>query len=206
MKELRTPISRDDIFGLHAGDTVLISGLALTGRDNALKYMVETLIEAPSPLTAEDEIISGELREILAGGAIYHSGPIVNKENGRWSFVSAGPTTSARAELYQDKVIAGFGLRMVIGKGGMGPRTLAACQQHGAVYLHAIGGAGVYNAARVTEVLGVIKEKEFGLPEAMWKIRLDKLMGIVTMDVHGRSLHRELAAAWDDRLADMTGR
>jgi tartrate/fumarate subfamily iron-sulfur-dependent hydro-lyase beta chain len=199
MKELKTPISREEILQLRAGDAVQISGLALTGRDNALKYMVETLIEGPQPLTTEDQQIYGELREVLTGGAIYHSGPIVKKEQGRWSFVSAGPTTSARAELYQDKVIAAFGLRVVIGKGGMGPRTLAACQQHGAVYLHAIGGAGVYNAARVTEVL------EFGLPEAMWKIRLDGLMGIVTMDAHGRSLHRELAAEWDERLAGLTG-
>ena len=205
MKELRTPISREEILQLQAGDAVCISGLALTGRDTALKYMVETLIEGPQPLAVEDEQICRELRNVLAGGAIYHSGPIVKKENGRWSFVSAGPTTSARAELYQDKVIAAFGLRVVIGKGGMGPRTLSACQQHGAVYLHAIGGAGVYNAARVTEVLDVIKEKEFGLPEAMWKIRLDGLMGIVTMDAHGRSLHRELEAAWGERLTGLTG-
>lgn len=206
MKKLKTPIDREEIRQLHAGDAVQISGLALTGRDTALKYMVETLIEGGKPLTTEDQQIEGELREILAGGAIYHSGPIVKKENGRWSFVSAGPTTSARAEIYQDKVIAAFGLRVVIGKGGMGARTLAACQQHGAVYLHAIGGAGVYNAARVTEVLDVFKEKEFGLPEAMWKIRLDGLMGIVTMDAHGRSLHGELAATWDERLAGLTGK
>ncbi|MDP2268534.1 MAG: fumarate hydratase C-terminal domain-containing protein, partial [Deltaproteobacteria bacterium] len=201
-----TPIDREEIRELHAGDAVLISGLALTGRDTALKYMVETLIEGGKPLTTADQQIDAELREILAGGVIYHSGPIVKKENGRWSFVSAGPTTSARAEIYQDKVIAAFGLRVVIGKGGMGPRTLAACQQQGAVYLHAIGGAGVYNAARVTEVLDVFKEKELGLPEAMWKIRLDGLMGIVTMDAHGRSLHRELAATWDERLAGLTGK
>ena len=205
MKELKTPVSQEEIRQLHAGDAVRISGLALTGRDTALKYMVETLIEGPQPLAAEDEQIYRELREVLAGGAMYHSGPIVKKENGRWSFVSAGPTTSGRAELYQDKVIGAFGLRVVIGKGGMGPRTLAACQQQGAVYLHAIGGAGVYNAARITEVLDVFKEKEFGLPEAMWKIRLDGLMGIVTMDAHGRSLHRELAATWDERLAGLTG-
>jgi len=205
MKELKTPISREEILQLHAGDAVRISGLALTGRDNALKYMVETLIEGAPPRGAEDEQIYRELQDILADGAIYHSGPIVKKEHGRWSFVSAGPTTSARAELYQDKVIAAFGLRVVIGKGGMGPRTLAACQQQGAVYLHAIGGAGVYNASRVTEVLDVIKEKEFGLPEAMWKIRLDGLMGIVTMDAHGRSLHREQEAIWNDRLTCLRG-
>ena len=205
MKELKIPVSLEEIRQLHAGDAVQISGLAFTGRDNALKYMVETLIEGSSPLAAEDEQINRELRNVLAGGAIYHSGPIVKKEKGRWNFVSAGPTTSARAELYQDKVIAAFGLRVVIGKGGMGPRTLSACQQYGAVYLHAIGGAGVYNAARVAEVLDVFKEEEFGLPEAMWKIRLDGLMGIVTMDAHGRSLHRELASVWGERLAGLMG-
>ena len=205
MKELQIPVSREDILQLQAGDAVRISGLALTGRDNALKYMVDTLIEGTPPLTAEDERIYGELREILAEGAIYHTGPIVKKKAGHWTFVSAGPTTSGRAELYQDKVIAAFGLRVVIGKGGMGARTLAACREQGTVYLHAIGGAGVYNAARVTEVLGVIKEEEFGLPEAMWKIRLHGLMGIVTMDAHGRSLHGELATTWNARLAELRG-
>ena len=203
MIHLTTPISEEEILKLHVGDAVQLSGIATTGRDAAHKYMVERLIEAPRPLPPEDEKLFNELQATLRGGAIYHSGPILKNEAGRWSFVSSGPTTSIRDEIYQDKVIGAFGVRVVIGKGGMGPRTLAACEKYKAVYLHGIGGAGVYNAASVVEVLDVFKQEEFGLPEAFWKIRFDKFTGIVTMDAHGRSLHKDLAVEFDrnfDRL------
>ena len=203
MIQLTTPISEEEILRLQVGDAVQLSGIASTGRDAAHKYMVERLIEAPRPLPPEDEKLFNELQATLRGGAIYHSGPILKNEAGRWSFVSSGPTTSIRDEIYQDKVIGAFGVRVVIGKGGMGPRTLAACEKYKAVYLHGIGGAGVYNAASVVEVLDVFKREEFGLPEAFWKIRLDKFTGIVTMDAHGRSLHKDLSGEFDrnfDRL------
>jgi fumarate hydratase class I len=203
MIELTTPISEEAILGLHVGDAVQISGIATTGRDAAHKYMVERLIEAPRPLPPEDEKLFAELQSILRGGAIYHSGPILKNEAGRWSFVSSGPTTSIRDEIYQDKVIEAFGVRVVIGKGGMGPRTLAACEKFKAVYLHGIGGAGVYNAASVVEVLDVFKKEEFGLPEAFWKIRFAKFTGIVTMDAHGKSLHKDLAADFERRFAEL---
>jgi fumarate hydratase class I len=205
MIHLTTPISREEILRLHVGDAVEISGIATTGRDAAHKYMVERLIEGPKPLSPEDQKLYDELQSILQGGALYHCGPILRNEAGRWSFVSAGPTTSTRDEIYQDKVIAAFGVRMVIGKGGMGPRTLAACKQYGAVFLHGIGGAGVVNAAAVAEVLDVFKQEEFGLPEAFWKIRLDRFAGIVTMDAHGESLHDSLALAFDRNLAALIG-
>jgi tartrate/fumarate subfamily iron-sulfur-dependent hydro-lyase beta chain len=197
MIHLTTPISEEEILGLHAGDAVQLSGIATTGRDAAHKYMVEKLIEASRPLPPEDQALYDELRSFLQGGAIYHSGPILRNENGRWCFVSSGPTTSIRDEIYQDKVIAAFGLRVVIGKGGMGPRTLAACKKNKAVFLHGIGGAGVYSAATVVEVLDVFKKEEFGLPEAFWKIRFDKFTGIVTMDAHGKSLHDDLTREFD---------
>ncbi len=200
MIELTTPISEEQIRTLHAGDRVLLSGIAVTGRDAAHKYLVETLIEGPRPLPSADKNMYEELESILRGGAVYHSGPVVRKEGGKWHFVSAGPTTSIRDEIYQDKVIAAFGVRIVIGKGGMGPRTLAACKKYGAVYLHGIGGAGVYNAASVPDVLDVFKAEEFGLPEAFWKIRFHKFPGIITMDAHGKSLHDDLAATFDRRF------
>jgi fumarate hydratase class I len=203
MIHLTTPISEEAILELHAGDAIELSGIAATGRDAAHKYMVERLIEAPRPLPPEDLKLHDELQSFLRGGAIYHSGPILRNENGRWSFVSSGPTTSIRDEIYQDKVIAAFGLRVVIGKGGMGPRTLEACKRHRAVYLHGIGGAGVFNAAAVVEVLDVFKKEEFGLPEAFWKIRFDRFAGIVTMDAHGKSLHDDLAREFDMNFANV---
>ncbi|MBI4633793.1 MAG: fumarate hydratase C-terminal domain-containing protein [Deltaproteobacteria bacterium] len=203
MIELATPLSEEQIRSLHAGDRVVLSGIAVTGRDAAHKYLVETLIEGPRPLPPADKKIYEELESILRGGAIYHSGPIVRAEGGTWSFVSAGPTTSIRDEIYQDKVIAAFGVRVVIGKGGMGARTLAACKKYGAVYLHAIGGAGVYDAASVSDVIEVFMAEEFGLPEAFWKIRFHQFPGIVTMDAHGKSLHDDLAGSFDKRLTEL---
>ena len=206
MIELTIPISEEKILSLHAGDAVAISGIATTGRDAAHKYMVERLIEAPSPLPPEDQRLFDELKAVYHGGAIYHCGPIVRNTGGRWSIVSAGPTTSIREETYEDRVIAAFGLRVVIGKGGMGPRTLAACKARKAVYVHAIGGAGVTGAEAMVEVQDVFKKEEFGLPEAFWKIRFHHFPGIVTMDAHGRSLHEELGKAFDERLAGLLRR
>jgi fumarate hydratase class I len=200
MKKLNIPISEEEIRDLHVGDAVQISGIASTGRDAAHKYMVETLIKGAKSLSGEDQTMFDELHSILNGGAIYHCGPIVRNDEGTWSIVSSGPTTSIRDEIYQDKVIEAFKVRVVIGKGGMGSRTLAACQKFGAVYLHGIGGAGVYNAAAMVEVIDVFKKEEFGLPEAFWKVRFEDFAGIVTMDSHGRSLHEELGEAFDKQF------
>jgi fumarate hydratase class I len=203
MIELMIPISEEKILSLHAGDAVAISGIATTGRDTAHKYMVERLIEAPSPLPQEDQRLFDELKAVYRGGAIYHCGPIVRKTDGGWRMVSAGPTTSIREEIFEERVITAFGLRVVIGKGGMGPRTLAACKAHKAVYVHAIGGAGVTGAEAMVEVIDVYKKEEFGLPEAFWKIRFHRFPGIVTMDAHGRSLHEELGKTFDERLTQL---
>ena len=203
MKKLNIPISEEEIRDLRVGDAAQISGIATTGRDAAHKYMVETLIKGANSLSGEDQTMFDELNSILNGGAIYHCGPIVRNDEGTWSIVSSGPTTSIRDEIYQDKVIEAFKVRVVIGKGGMGPRTLAACQKFGAVYLHGIGGAGVYNAAAMVEVLDVFKKEEFGLPEAFWKVRFEDFAGIVTMDSHGKSLHEELGEKFDKQFKSL---
>jgi len=192
--ELNIPISEKEIRALHVGDTVYLSGVLTTGRDTAHKYMIENFIRADSVPESERELYE-ELRRILHEGVIYHCGPVVSQTGDRWQFVAAGPTTSIREEVYEPEVIAHFGLRGVIGKGGMGPNTLKACQEHGAAYLHAVGGAASLIADSVKEVVTVHKKEEFGVPEAFWVIRVERFPVVVTMDTHGKSIHDQVEAA-----------
>jgi len=188
--QLQVPISQDVIRSLRVGDEVALSGVILTGRDAAHKYMVETFIRS-SPPESEQPTYQA-LQQGLRDSGLYHCGPVVRKrDDGTYEFVSAGPTTSIREEPYEADVIAHFGVRAVIGKGGMGERTLQACREHGAVYLHAIGGAATLIAETVKEVLAVHK-LEFGVPEAIWVIRVENFPAVVTMDSHGHSLHADV--------------
>jgi len=197
---LTIPISEKAIRALHVGDAVRLSGVMVTGRDAAHKYLIETFIRAEAVPESEQPLYD-ELRRLLRGGVIYHCGPVVRQdEGGRWHFVAAGPTTSIREEVYEPEVIAHFGLRGVIGKGGMGPGTLRACQEHGAAYFHAIGGAASLIADAVKEVVAVHKKDEFGVPEAFWVIRVEDFPVVVTMDTHGQSIHDEVEAASREAL------
>jgi fumarate hydratase class I len=136
----------------------------------------------------------------LRGSALYHCGPVVLKKDGGWFMNAAGPTTSSREEPYQADIIRKFGIRAVIGKGGMGSKTLAALKEHGAVYLNAIGGAAQFYARRIAKVEGV-DFIEFGTPEAMWHIIVRDFPAIVTMDAHGNSLHADVDKASAKELA-----
>jgi fumarate hydratase class I len=172
---LQAPISEEQVRSLKVGDVVLINGVLHTGRDALHKY----LMDHDSPVD-------------LNGGVIYHCGPVMTKdENGNWRVMAAGPTTSIREEPYQGDIMKKFGLRAVIGKGGMGPKTLAALEEHGGVYLNAIGGAAQYYAECIKKVDGVDK-MEFGVPEAMWHLQVEGFAAIVTMDAHGNSLHADV--------------
>jgi len=124
-------------------------------------------------------------------------------EQGRWKVTAAGPTTSIREEPYQAQIIEQFGLRGVIGKGGMADRTLAACKQFGCVYLHAIGGAAQVLAECITAVRGVYLLEKFGAPEAIWELQVERFPAVVTMDAHGNSLHKEVFAASQQKLAGL---
>lgn len=194
---LTIPISEQEIRALHVGDTVYLSGVMTTGRDAAHKYMIDNFIRLSADEIPESERpLYEELQQLLKGGVIYHCGPVVRQdEDGRWHFVAAGPTTSIREEPYQAEVIAHFGMRGVIGKGGMGPGTLRACQEQGAAYFHAVGGAASLIADSVKEVVAVHKKEEFGVPEAFWIIRVERFPVVVTMDSHGKSIHDEVEAA-----------
>jgi fumarate hydratase class I len=203
--DLQIPIPEGTIRALRVGDTVRLSGVIVTGRDAAHKYMVESFIRTPTVPESERPLYE-ELRQTLKGGAIYHCGPVVRQdEEGRWHFVAAGPTTSIREEVYEPAVIAHFGLRGVIGKGGMGAETLRACQKHGAVYLHAVGGAASLIADAVVDVIAVHKMDEFGVPEAFWVIRVEGLPLVVTMDAHGQSIHDEVEATSAAALRRLVG-
>ncbi len=173
---LRTPLTEETVRGLKAGDVVLLNGTVFTGRDEVHKYLHK----------------GGEL-EVLRNGIIYHCGPVVLEEGGRYRIVAAGPTTSIREEPYQADVIAKYGVKAVIGKGGMGAKTLQACREHGCVYLHAIGGAAQIYAQCVLNVPRVFLKEKFGSPEAVWEMEVKDFPAVVTMDAHGRSLHAEVA-------------
>ncbi|MCS7315669.1 MAG: FumA C-terminus/TtdB family hydratase beta subunit [Bryobacterales bacterium] len=184
---LRTPLTEEAVRALRVGDVVLIQGEIFTGRDAVHAYLMKN---AP-PVD-------------LNGAILYHCGPVMLKQGEEWIIKAAGPTTSSREEPYQADVIRRYGVRGVIGKGGMGARTAAAMKEFGAVYLHAIGGAAQFYARAVEKVLGV-HLMEFGIPEAMWHLRVKDFLAIVTMDAHGNSLHAQLEEASGQALATLKG-
>lgn len=188
MIQVSVPISEEKIRSLKVGDSVAISGVVFTGRDAVHKFLHQ----------------GGKLPPgvSLAGGVLYHCGPVVIKDDqGRWKVTAAGPTTSIREEPYQAQIIRDFGLRGIIGKGGMGDRTLAACKEHGCVYFHGVGGAAQVLAECITRVRHVYFLKEFGSPEAIWEIDVENFPAVVTMDAHGHSLHQEVFEASQAELA-----
>ncbi len=189
MIPLNYPFTEEQIRALQVGDEVGITGVVFTGRDAVHKY----LHEGGSLPTGVQ----------LRGGIIYHCGPVVLMDAaGQWQVTAAGPTTSIREEPYQAQIIRDFGIRGVIGKGGMGDKTSAACREYGCVYLHAIGGAAQVLAECVRKVRGVYMLEEFGSPEAIWELEVENFPAVVTMDSHGKSLHREVFAASQSALAE----
>jgi len=182
---LTSPISEEQIRSLRVGDVVLLNGMMYTGRDSVHSYLMK-----------HDPPVD------LQGGILYHCGPVVLKDGDGWKMMAAGPTTSIREEPYQGEVIRKFGVRAVIGKGGMGPKTLAALKDAGAVYLSAIGGAAQFYARCVEQVTGV-SLLEFGVPEAMWHMQVRDFPCIVTMDSHGNSLHKDVETESAKQLATL---
>jgi len=182
---LTPPLSEAAVRALKVGDVVLIDGEMFTGRDNVHAWLMKN----PPPVD-------------LHGAVLYHCGPVMLKQGERWVVKAAGPTTSSREEPYQADVIERYGVRAVVGKGGMGPKTLAALQEYGAVYLNAIGGAAQFYARTVRDVPGVYL-MEFGIPEAMWRLRVNGFVAIVTMDAHGHSLHADVERTTAEELAEL---
>ena len=188
MVKLTFPFTEEKIRALKVGDEVLISGVIHTGRDAVHKYLHE----------------GGKLPPgvSLRGGILYHCGPVVMKQDdGTWKATAAGPTTSIREEPYQAQLIRDFGIRGVIGKGGMGDKTVAACKEYGCVYLHAVGGAAQVLAECIKKVRNVFFYEKFGAPEAIWEFEVANFPAVVTIDAHGNSLHKEVFARSRAELA-----
>ena len=180
-KFLHTPLTEEDIRALHVGDTIHISGRMFTARDEAHRLMLER--------HENGEEIPFDPSKM----ALFHCGPVVKKEDAGWRVISAGPTTSIRMELFEDRFLTAFGTKMVIGKGGMGDKTLAALRKAGAVYAHYPGGVGALAAQAITRVTNVYWLDELGIPEAVWILDIE-LFGplTITMDSYGKSMYRDL--------------
>jgi len=203
MCEVTIPISDDTIHDLKVGESVRLNGTILTGRDAVHKWMIDTFIKKTREPQGDDLQVYEAIKPLLKGGIIYHCGPVVSGlDTGDYKFVAAGPTTSIREEPYQGDIMHHFNIKGVIGKGGMGAKTLAACQQVPGVYFHAVGGAASLIAQSVQKVPAVYKV-EFGVPEAIWVIEVKDFPVVVTMDAHNNSLHAEIEEKSQRVLEDL---
>ena len=175
-RNLEFPFTPAKIRKLKVGQTANVTGRIFTGRDRLHRYLFD----------------GGKSPVDLTNGAIYHSGPVVIRKEGKWIVRAAGPTTSMRQDRYMARIIELQHVRVIIGKGGMGEATRLACAKFGCVYLQAVGGAAVLLAEHVKDVAGVHFLREFGEAEAMWELVVKGLKTVVTMDAHGRSLHKKV--------------
>ena len=188
---LNVPLSEETVRRLAVGDRVLVSGEIVTARDRAHRFLVE-------------EVAPGSLPFKLSGGVIYHAGPLARRRaDGSWEVLACGPTTSSRMNIYTPLLLKNFGVRAVIGKGGMDAETLAALASAGAVYLSAVGGAAQVLAAAVRSVKLAFRLEDFGGPEAMWVFNVRDFPAVVTMDSRGHSLHDDLERASGRHLATL---
>lgn len=188
---LSSPLTKDEVLSLKVGDMVTLNGMIVTGRDKAHRFLFH---EKPHPKDIPFE---------LEGGVIYHCGPIIKKINDAYKLIAAGPTTSKRVEMYEADIIKNYGIRGIIGKGGMGERTLNAMKACGCVYLHTVSGAAAYLADRVKNVIGGWKTEQFGEIDAMWLFEVGDFPAVVTMNAHGNSLHKEIERVSLEKLKEI---
>ena len=189
--KLRTPISEEEVRKLKVGDVLYVSGTMVTARDAAHRRALE--------LAKKGE----KLPVNLEGCVLYHCGPIAVKRDGEWEIVAAGPTTSTRMEMFEADFIRAFKVRVIVGKGGMGPRTTEACREFGAVYAAFTGGAGALAAKAIKRVVGV-EWLDLGMPEAMWIFEVEDFGPlIVAIDTHGNNLYERVKQAVEARRAEI---
>jgi fumarate hydratase subunit beta len=187
-----TPISEEDARKLKVGDIVYVTGEHVyTARDEAHERALHLFEEGEKPPVD------------FEGSVIYHVGPVAWQKDGKWKIVSAGPTTSARMELFEDKFLQDYRARIIVGKGGMGKKTLAALKEVGAVYCSYTGGCGALAAKGLKEVREYLWQ-DLGMPEALWVITAEDFGPLlVTMDSHGASLHEEMSKRVAERKAEV---
>jgi len=207
MREITIPISDETIRSLQVGEPVELSGVMITGRDAVHKWMSETFIKKTREPQGDDLQIYEDIKKYLDQGVLYHCGPVVSGiDTKQYRFVAAGPTTSIREEPYQADVMKHFHIKGVIGKGGMGAKTMQGCVDTPGVYFHAVGGAASFLAQTVQKVPGVYKLEEFGVPEAMWVVEVKNFPVVVTMDSHGASQHVVVDKSSQKVLEDLLAR
>jgi fumarate hydratase subunit beta len=188
---LKTPLSTEEVAKLRVGDTVYVSGVVVAARDSAHKRMLEYI--------ERDERLPVDLR----GGVVYHVGPVVRKTERGWEVISAGPTTSARMEAFEADVIEKLGVKLVVGKGGMGRRTAEAMKKHVAAYAIFTGGAGVLAAKAIKRVVDVYW-LDLGMAEAMWVFEVENFGPLTVMiDPTGRNYYDELREEARRKVADI---
>jgi fumarate hydratase subunit beta len=188
---LKTPLSTEEVAKLRVGDTVYVSGVVVAARDAAHKRMLE-YIERGEKLPVD-----------LRGGVIYHVGPVVRKTESGWEVISAGPTTSARMEAFEADVIEKLGVKLVVGKGGMGKRTAEAMKKHVAAYAIFTGGAGVLAAKAIKRVVDV-HWLDLGMAEAMWVFEVEDFGPLTVMiDPTGRNYYDEMREEARRKVAEI---
>ncbi|MEK6795656.1 MAG: FumA C-terminus/TtdB family hydratase beta subunit [Spirochaetota bacterium] len=198
MRNISTPLSADTARTLSIGDQVFLSGTIVTARDEAHKFLVKGI---QGTLTGKDREIFDRVSKHLKDGVIYHCGPIVSRTNDSYRVVSAGPTTSIREEMYMGDIIRSLGVRVIIGKGGMGENTKKTIADAGAVYVSATGGAAVYLADRIISVTDVFLKETLGEAEAMWVFTVKDFPATVTMDSKGADMHAAIRSASEKKLS-----
>lgn len=173
-KILQTPIRDEDLESLNVGDVVYLTGHLVTCRDVAHRRLIEQGRELPVD---------------LKGGAIFHAGPIVRKkDDGKFEMVSIGPTTSMRMEKFEREFIKQTGVKLIVGKGGMGPETTAGCQEGKAVHAIFPGGCAVLAATKVEEIERA-EWQDLGMPETLWVNRVKEFGPlIISIDTKGNNL------------------
>lgn len=181
---LKTPVPEEEIRNLRAGDLIYVTGTVITARDEAHLKALELNEKGEAPPVD------------FKGNGVFHCGPIMQKDDsGEWRVVAAGPTTSARMEIFQDEFIKVYRPSVIIGKGGMGKRTAEACQEYGCVYGAFTGGAALLAAQGIKNVRDVFWLEEMGMPECLWVYDVEDFGPmIVTIDTHGGNLTADVGA------------